>query len=85
MDARVPTCPEWSMADLIEHVAHVYLHKTECIRNGQPKSWPPPRDAEVTPLTLMRQGLGDLLAEFTPREPTETVYTWYDPDQSVGF
>lgn len=85
MDARVPTCPEWTMTDLLEHVAHVYMHKTECIRNGQPKSWPPPRDPEVPTLTLMRQGLGDLLAEFTPREPADAAYTWYDPDQTVGF
>lgn len=85
MDAVVPTCPEWTAKDLLEHVAHVYLHKVECMRHGRPASWPPPRDPEVPTLTLLRQSLGDLLAEFTPREPTETVYTWYDPDQSVGF
>lgn len=85
MDATVPTCPAWTMTNLIEHVAHVYMHKTECVRNGRPENWPPPRDPDVTALTLMRQGLGDLLAELTPREPADTVYTWYDPDQSIGF
>lgn len=85
LDARVPTCPEWTMKGLVDHVAFVYMHKTECIRNGQPQSWPPKRDPDVPTLTLLRQSLGELLAEFTPREPADSAYTWYDPDQTVGF
>src|SRR6266568_5919174 len=32
--ARVPSCPEWTMSDLLRHVGAVYLHKVECMRLG---------------------------------------------------
>jgi len=39
----VPSCPEWTLADLVSHVAHVYLHKVETMRRGQwPDPWPRP-------------------------------------------
>ncbi|MGH8875988.1 MAG: maleylpyruvate isomerase family mycothiol-dependent enzyme [Stackebrandtia sp.] len=85
MEARVPSCPDWTVTDLLEHVAQVYNHKTECIKNGKPENWPPPRDPAVPTMTLLRQALGNLLAELTPREPSQPAYTWYDPDQTVGF
>ena len=45
--AAVPTCPDWTMADLASHVADVYLHKTECIKQGvEPEPWPPADLAE---------------------------------------
>ncbi|GAA4914707.1 maleylpyruvate isomerase family mycothiol-dependent enzyme [Stackebrandtia albiflava] len=83
-DAVVPTCPEWTVADLVHHVAMVYEHKTLCMRTGAPpQPWPPADEGD--PVTRLRIALGDLLAEFTGREPTDPTYTWYDPDQTVGF
>lgn len=32
--ARVPSCPDWSAAELAEHTAVVYLHKARCIGIG---------------------------------------------------
>ena len=29
LDSQVPTCPEWTVADLVQHVGVVYLHKME--------------------------------------------------------
>jgi len=85
MDAKVPSCPEWTVTDLVHHLGEVYEHKTLCIRLGaEPKPWPPERGT-TTPLTRMRTGLGNLLAEFTGREAASPAYTWYDPDQTVGF
>ena len=85
MGEQVPNCPDWTVTDLLEHVAQVYNHKTECIKNGRPENWPPPRDPAVPTMTFLRRALGDLLAEFTPREPSQPAFTWYDPDQTVGF
>ncbi|HZE42115.1 MAG TPA: maleylpyruvate isomerase family mycothiol-dependent enzyme [Stackebrandtia sp.] len=85
LDAGVPSCPEWTNADLLEHVAMVYNHKTECMRNGKPENWPPEKTGDTPPLTQLRHALGDLLAEFTARQPSDAAYTWYDPDQTVGF
>ncbi|MBB6037233.1 maleylpyruvate isomerase family mycothiol-dependent enzyme [Phytomonospora endophytica] len=85
MDAKVPSCPEWTVTDLVHHLGEVYEHKTLCIKLGaEPQPWPPER-AATAPLTRMRTGLGHLLAEFTGREAASPAYTWYDPDQTVGF
>ncbi|MQA26587.1 MAG: maleylpyruvate isomerase family mycothiol-dependent enzyme [Micromonosporaceae bacterium] len=85
LDDRVPSCPEWTVADLVRHVAVVYQHKTHCIRLGEkPQPWPPDLSKEE-PLALLESSLADLLKEFEAHEPTDHVWTWYPPDQSVGF
>lgn len=85
LDLPVPSCPDWTVTDLLAHVTEVYQHKTECIRQGkQPESWPPPATDEA-PIELFDRSLADLLAEFDHHDPAEQAYTWYDPDQSVSF
>ena len=47
LDAPVPSCPGWTGADLARHVAEVYLHKTETMRQGVwPAPWPPDPPAQ---------------------------------------
>lgn len=82
----VPTCPGWSLADLVEHTAVVYLHKVACMRLGEfPQPWPPPEIAGEPPLPLFERALAGLLAEFAVREPLSPTVTWYPPDQTVRF
>lgn len=79
--ATVPTCPDWTAADLEEHVSMVFMHKAECMRRGEfPKPWPP------------EGGVGSLAecyavvtAEFAHRRPEDASATWFEPDQTVGF
>ncbi len=83
--SAVPNCPGWSVTELVEHVAEVYLHKVECMRRGAaPEEWPPDRSGE-DPLALFDRGLDELLAEFGSRSPRDASFTWYPPDQTVGF
>jgi uncharacterized protein (TIGR03083 family) len=83
--AKVPTCPEWTVSDLVDHVAKVYLHKVQCMRLGHhPEDWPPDLSAE-TPLASLDRGYADLAAEFATRPAGSAAYTWYQPDQTVGF
>lgn len=85
LDAPVPTCPGWSVADLVRHVAEVYLHKVECMRLGHaPDPWPPDTAAEPV-LPLLDRAYAALTAEFDARAPGDTAYTWYPPDQTVAF
>jgi uncharacterized protein (TIGR03083 family) len=82
----VPTCPGWTMADLVVHVAEVYLHQVTVMRTGKwPQQWPPPDRAAEPPLRLLGRGYGELIAEFRGRRPTDPVPTWYDPDETVAF
>ncbi len=81
----VPGCPGWTMADLVSHVAVVYLHKATIMRTGQvPEPWPPEVAGEPL-LPLLGRAYGELMAEFGQRAPADPTPTWYDPDQTVAF
>jgi uncharacterized protein (TIGR03083 family) len=82
----VPSCPGWTMGDLVFHVAEVYLHKATVMRTGEwPEQWPPPGAAAEAPLPLLDRAYGQLIAEFGARQPADATPTWYDPDQTVAF
>jgi uncharacterized protein (TIGR03083 family) len=84
--APVPTCPDWTVADLTRHVGEVYLHKVEMMRHGaHPEGWPPEVFKQEEPVGLLTRGYGELRAEFAARKPSDASKTWYAPDQTVGF
>jgi uncharacterized protein (TIGR03083 family) len=86
LTAVVPSCPDWTVADLAQHVGMVYLHKVECMRLGTaPDPWPPAELASAEPLELLDRSYAALMAEFVARTPETPAFTWYGPDQSVGF
>jgi uncharacterized protein (TIGR03083 family) len=84
LSAPVPSCPDWTVAELVDHVAMVYLHKVACMKYGRPQEWPPETGGQE-PLSLLERAYGDLSGEFASRTPTTSAYTWYEPDQTVGF
>lgn len=87
--ATVPSCPEWTMADLARHVAEVYLHKTECMTQGvEPEPWPPPGladEAAKDAVGLLDRAYAALLHEFDTRPADAPTGGWYEPDKTVGF
>jgi uncharacterized protein (TIGR03083 family) len=86
LGAAVPGCPGWTMADLLRHVGETYLHKVECMRQGRdPGPWPPEGLTEEPPLGLLDRSYAALTGEFAARRPEQAAFSWYGPDQSVGF
>jgi uncharacterized protein (TIGR03083 family) len=86
LSAVVPSCPDWTVADLVRHVGMVYLHKVECLRLGtHPDPWPPAGLEEEDPRALLERAYATLSAEFAARAPESPAFTWYGPDQTVGF
>jgi uncharacterized protein (TIGR03083 family) len=86
LTAMVPSCPDWSVADLARHVGAVYLHKVECMRLGtHPQPWPPAGLDEEEPVALLDRSYAALTAEFASRDAAAEAFTWYGPDQTVGF
>jgi uncharacterized protein (TIGR03083 family) len=84
LDKPVPTCPGWTGGDLVRHVAEVYLHKTETMRQGRwPAPWPPELPGD--PLHVLDDAYRRLVGELTAREAADSALTWYGPDQTVGF
>ena len=86
LTATVPSCPEWTVEDLARHVGAVYLHKVECMRLGtHPQVWPPPGLDTEDARALLDRAFPALTAEFAARAPESHAFTWYEPDQTVGF
>ena len=86
LDAKVPTCPDWTLTDLVEHVSMVYLHKVETMRhNAFPSVWPPQDLVAQKPAELLSRAYAALSAEFADRDASASAPTWYEPDQTVGF
>lgn len=86
LDRQVPTCPEWTVADLLQHVGKVYLHKAAIMRDGaEPSPWPPPGLGDEEPVALLDRAYAEITEEFNRRDPGDFSQTWYDPDQTVGF
>src|SRR5262245_18782907 len=72
LDVDVPTCPDWTVADLLDHVAHVYLHKVEWLRRGsRPDPWPPAELEGREPLGLFDEATTTLLTELESRSPND--------------
>jgi uncharacterized protein (TIGR03083 family) len=85
LTASVPSCPGWTVTELVRHVGEVYLHKVECIRLLRfPDPWPPDFSAEE-PIALLDRAYAALTADFTGHLPTDPAATWFQPDQTVGF
>ncbi|SES25759.1 maleylpyruvate isomerase family mycothiol-dependent enzyme [Actinokineospora terrae] len=85
LDRPVPSCPGWTGADLLNHVAEVYLEKAQTMRLGAyPQPWPPDLTGK-DPLTTFDEAAADVIAELEGRDPAAHSLTWYDPDQTVGF
>jgi uncharacterized protein (TIGR03083 family) len=85
LTAPVPSCPDWTVADLVRHVGAVYLDKVSCMRDGRHQEWPPAGIDEEESLAVLDRGYAALMAEFATREPGSPSFTWYGPDQTVGF
>ena len=86
LDSQVPTCPEWTVTDLLQHLGAVYLHKSTTMQAGRrPQDWPPAGLNDEEPVALLDRAYAELLQEFSKRKPEDVSETFYEPDQSVGF
>jgi len=81
----VPSCPGWTVADLVTHTGEVYLHKAAVMRDQKwPDPWPP-EDLPADPVAVLDLGYREVTAEFAGRQPGEHSPTWYVPEQTVSF
>src|SRR5262249_1418300 len=86
LHTAVPTCPGWTLEDLVRHVGEVYLYKVETMRLGsQAEEWPPEGFNDEPPIHLLGRAYAALIAEFAGRRPNDHTLTWYEADQTVGF
>ena len=86
LSIEVPSCPGWTVRDLVSHVAEVYEHKIACTALGRaPDPWPPEWPVNRDPIEWLADAHGRLLEMFEGSSPTTPSATWWPPDQTVGF
>jgi uncharacterized protein (TIGR03083 family) len=86
LTSPIPSCPGWTMRDLLTHVAEVYEHKMACTALGRaPEPWPPEWAADRDPAEWLADAHARLLAMFDGHGPRDPSATWWPPDQTVGF
>ncbi|WP_125612491.1 maleylpyruvate isomerase family mycothiol-dependent enzyme [Specibacter cremeus] len=87
LDSPVPACPGWTGADVVRHVAQVYLHKAKSIRTGvmPGADWPPAWLRERPAVDVLDNCHDQLVAQFDAHDPRDPAATWWPADQTVGF
>lgn len=88
LDARVPSCPEWSLAELIRHLGRVQRFWASAMRAGDvdpefPAEVPGPSQADELD-AWFRASTRELL-DALEAVPWETpAWTWWKEDRTVG-
>src|SRR5881227_1264628 len=95
LDAAVPSCPGWTVDDVVRHVAMVYVHKVEVLKLGAlPDPWPPDftalaslewyDDARAAILdALEAAGTETQTWTFSPRDRTSAFWYWRMAHETV--
>jgi uncharacterized protein (TIGR03083 family) len=89
--APVPTCPDWTAADLLWHLAEVQLLWGTIVRDRLDDPDPaeaakPPRPADYGELSeLYREASATLVNALAETADDVAVWTWLDREQTAGF
>jgi uncharacterized protein (TIGR03083 family) len=83
----VPSCPEWSVSDLLWHVGGIHRHRIWLITEHPegPRGFKIDRPADGEIIDWFVDGAENLSQTLEQHDPTEKVWTWFEPDQTVGF
>jgi uncharacterized protein (TIGR03083 family) len=91
--SRVPTCPDWTAVDLLKHLTQVHRfwatvigdRLTEAEVSQFERNRPALPDDPAQLQELRRQATADLLTALSNRDPSDQAWSWFPPDQTVGF
>jgi uncharacterized protein (TIGR03083 family) len=85
--APVPSCPGWTLEDLVAHCGEVYAHKVQILRLGR-APLPDERVAPPTGRAVLEYHdgqLDDLVRELQEAGPDAETYTWFPGEHTAGF
>ena len=89
-----PTCPDWTAADLLWHLTEVHYFWAGVLEKrvrseadlASVEAAKPERPTTIAGLVKLRaDATAALLRELTGREDAEPCWSWWPPDQTVGF
>ena len=87
LDVRVPTCPEWTLFDLVQHLGEGRRRWAATVAAG-PADAPPAMSAPVAPrerealLAWFAASTEELLDALRTAGPDRGCWTWWGPSQS---
>lgn len=87
LDVPVPTCPGWSLHDLVGHCGEVYAHKRSALRLGRA---PEPGEVEEPPegeavVAFHDEQVAALADELERLGPDAPAWTWYPGQATTAF
>ncbi|MHA3022061.1 maleylpyruvate isomerase family mycothiol-dependent enzyme [Mycobacterium sp. BMJ-28] len=93
-EAQCPTCPDWNALDLLWHLTEVHWFWAQILaRDARTEAdvhaveqAKPPRPTRVADLQALRDSsTRALLHQLGRLDDAEPRWTWWEPDQTVGF
>lgn len=80
--ASVPSCPGWTVADLVDHLGGVHQWARHAVVEGNPKGEPEPAVGDL--VAWYRQHAGDLLETLRSTDPAAPAWT-FGTEQTAGW
>src|SRR5690348_14726412 len=88
LDARVPSCPDWSLAELIGHLGRVQRFWAHAVRVGGTERRPPPEASVPNSASDLdawfRESTRELLDALHTVPWVTPAWTWWKDDRTVG-
>jgi uncharacterized protein (TIGR03083 family) len=88
LDLPVPVCPPWDVREVVAHLATVYDHKVMAMRLGrrpEQGEWTTDEPYGKDTVEWFSDEHAKLLAELVAHAPKDFAWSWWEPDQTVGF
>lgn len=87
LDLAVPSCPEWTVADLVWHMStvHAFWRQIASAAIPGPEAYAEPdRPADGELVAWLRAGVDEIADALTELDPATPAWTWA-PQKNVGF
>ena len=87
LSPTVPSCPEWSVSDLVWHVGGIHRHRIWLITEHPegPSGFELDRPNDDAIVDWFEEGAEALSKVLETHDPTERVWTWFPDERTVGF
>lgn len=90
LDAPVPTCPDWTLRDLVEHCGFVHRWQTAAMREDvnefpDPATWRHGPTDDESWADWFQAGVDEAVRVMQGVDPAAPRWTWFPPDQSAGW
>jgi uncharacterized protein (TIGR03083 family) len=86
VDAEVPPCPGWTVAELVAHTGVVHRHKTAIVGGRYvEESAPLPQRPDGDVLAWYDEGVAEMMETFTDADLSLPTWTWCDHQHAAEW